>query len=1165
MTERFEAVVLTGSHHVRLASDRGATRAASPHEADRKSALPSRTLHSFWSAFVLLVPLLMFTILTANPTAAAAATGPVTLQGTTPQQVLSGAAKNIGPDDPSQTLRLIVGLQPPDMAGEEQFLHDVQTPGSKVFQQFLTADQWNSRFAPSTNSEQAVVDWAQNAGLTVTYQYNNRLLVDLQGTVGTIEKTFGVTINSYSFDSATYFSNDRDLSIPGDLEGIVQTVIGTNDFNQMAPAISHASTTTPHGPMFAAGPAEGTGKTVTGNGNPKMRPSVGKINRTQHHAQRSELTSGLIDPPSLWNSQAYDFNALFSVSHCCNPTNVSGGSPPQTSIAITTSGSFDPNDLRTFAAQYGLGYLVTDISIDGWLACCNDETTLDVEYATAMSNDFGDSQHTAHIYVYDAWQPLFLVDAMNHALNDGYARSWSTSWGGAESAYVFGTWALYHNVLNNMAGLGWTMTAATGDNGAYQDCNNLSVNYPASDPNVVAAGGTALTLNGDGTFTSETSWGGTGCQSCPPDNTNCGGGGGGCSTIFHAPPYQLDRGMDNGCGGYRSLPDVSLNASPNNAFYYTHTSGGGGWLGVGGTSIVAPELVGLFAQLDSYRMTLGAVCSAGPFGFANCGSAGAINYAIYDEATGHTARHSPFYDVTTGCNGGGPGIGFCAGTGYDLATGWGSFNALQLVRAINRFDIPDSHGPAVAFSGPTTGEWYNTDQTVSWTVADSPTGGDPVASGLTGFSYDWDFDPGDPTSDPTPGAGDSFYVGPRILNMTADSASLAHAGQGCHTLNVQAWDNTGNDIGDQTYGPLCYDTVAPTTDAHLSGTLSGSVFTSAVQVTLNASDPDPGSGIANTTYTINCTAGRICTPYTYSHPFTINHNGHYTIGYYSIDNAGNAESVNSISFDVNITPTATTQSAELIGPSWATLSGVVDLRGLPQGCAWLVYGTSSADTQTAAQTTVTASGSITISATIKNLAPGTVYRVNHVAVVPGACGAPEGSEVDGTDQPFLTKMTLTPGWNFVALPTTQYATRASALATNLNTALSGHLGALAVLRNSRFQLFVPGYSRDFTLRYGEGIAVLSGATSTVAWTIPGDMLTVPQNVTLTPGWNLVAPAWQASTESRICSATGATQIASYSAGTYTSYMCGSSGTGATIANAQSVMLLAPAARIWTMS
>ena len=119
-----------------------------------------------------------------------------------------------------------------------------------------------------------------------------------------------------------------------------------------------------------------------------------------------------------------------------------------------------------------------------------------------MANSFGSSANTAEIHVYEGTngQVSTMVDVLNRILTDGHARVLNMSWGGAE-IYEAPRPVMdsYHAVFNQMSGQGWTLVAASGDGGATADCaDHLSVSYPASDPDVTAAGGTTLEGGEDG-------------------------------------------------------------------------------------------------------------------------------------------------------------------------------------------------------------------------------------------------------------------------------------------------------------------------------------------------------------------------------------------------------------------------------------------------------------------------------------------------------------------------------------------------------------------------------------------------------------------------------------------------------------------------------------------
>ena len=132
----------------------------------------------------------------------------------TPLPVRNGTARKLGAYSPSQTIRLAIGLRPPHMAAEQQFLREIQDKSSPLFHQFLTPAEWTARFAPTAASQQAVVAWAKGAGLTVTHLYPNRLVVDVAGSVGSIESALSVQINTYRLGSHTFFANDSDPVLP---------------------------------------------------------------------------------------------------------------------------------------------------------------------------------------------------------------------------------------------------------------------------------------------------------------------------------------------------------------------------------------------------------------------------------------------------------------------------------------------------------------------------------------------------------------------------------------------------------------------------------------------------------------------------------------------------------------------------------------------------------------------------------------------------------------------------------------------------------------------------------------------------------------------------------------------------------------------------------------
>lgn len=858
---------------------------------------------------ILFVPLLA--LFAATTALAQSREAIATLPGHTPPQVLDGTALLAGHYDPQKMLRLAIAVTPPHPAEEEQFIQELINPGSPHFHEFLTAEEWDARFAPAAEDEQKIVDWAASQGLTVTARFDSRLDIDLEAPAGVIEKAFGVTINNYRVGDEVDYSNDRDPVLPASIAPHVTAVLGLNNIQRMQGNMPESRTV--KGPDYTAGPVYREAATVSADGDrTKLPADLAK--------PVPEYTNGFYDPTDIYSSGAYDFNALQALGHCCNPHGDSTGSPADSSIAIAAFGNVNPADLTGFHNQYP--YLALDVSIiqiDGAITCptsqpnCynySGETSLDSEWATATSNSFGSYLDTAHIYVYEGNNGFgSYYDLYNQILKNNNTRVSSTSWSCTENYGCSGSFMSgAHNIFNNLVGMGWTLIAASGDRGATDDCAHVSVSFPGSDTDFISTGGTTLNLDyPTDNFGSETGWqGGQNANSCAPvagSGGNNGGSGGGVSVVYAKPSWQ-----SSFSGSGRLVPDISLNASIGQNYYFN-----GGLHGVGGTSIVDPEYAGFFAQENSYLAYIGSICGSNHA--SACTPIGAANPVIYYQGVHNYAQHDPFYDITSGCNSNNITTAdhlhyFCAGPGFDEVTGWGSANMLQLAWALN-WGVLNNYAngiPYVSWGGAATGKWYNTNQTVTWTIEDYDGNvPNPHHVGIAGETQSWDAAIPDATSEPHGGSGNPFYSGPQFVNDSTGCLSIIGGGcsgssqsQGCHTAHVRGWNNEGWSTGDVTRGPICYDTVAPSTSISTS-TLSNK----AVKVTLSASDPGAsngtGSGVAKTYYSVDksaCASTDLGQCTAYSGAFTVTAAGAHNIYYFSEDNAGNFEKEHKVAITV---------------------------------------------------------------------------------------------------------------------------------------------------------------------------------------------------------------------------------------------------------------------------
>jgi subtilase family serine protease len=240
--------------------------------------------------------------------------------------------------------------------------------------------------------------------------------------------------------------------------------------------------------------------------------------------------------------------------------------------------------------------------------------------------------------------------------------------------------AALHAALQGAAAHHVTVVAASGDIGAVGEPCQLfkgltggsfppvkEVNLPASDPLVLAAGGTSLSANHTtGAYISESAWG----LPFGQPGSQFQASGGGLGHVFSRPRYQ---GNVPGIEGYRAVPDVAADASPHTGMAVVTTSRAGKYTisGSGGTSASAPLWAGLVALADQYaRRHLGFVNAA----LYRIGHGRLYHKALHDVTTGNNTVRFPPKTIS----------GYHATGGWDAVTGWGSPNAGALVPLLAR-------------------------------------------------------------------------------------------------------------------------------------------------------------------------------------------------------------------------------------------------------------------------------------------------------------------------------------------------------------------------------------------------------------------------------------------------------------------------------------------------
>jgi hypothetical protein len=587
-----------------------------------------------------------------------------------------------------------------------------QDPASAMYHHWLTPEQFAVAFGMAQSDIAKVSAWLSRQGFSVDGVSHSKNRIYFSGTVGQVNQVFDTELHYYNIDGIRQYAPSRDITVPATLASVMGTIANLSSF--------------------------------------RPRPHV----RFRKKFTSSQSGDHYLTPK--------DIDTIYDISKAYNAGYTGSGQ----SIAIVGQSEVYVSDIENFQNAAGLTVkdptlvLVPDSGSAAVSSGDESESDLDLEY----SGGIGTGASIYFVYVgnnssYTVW------DSINYAVDTKIAPIISASYGDCETDLGSSNYATLNAVLEQAAAQGQTIIAAAGDNGS-TDCfgysnltaseqEALAVDFPASSQYITGMGGTEFpsadvaasnttywtSANGSDVISSALSyipeqvWNDDSSLSSESSVTELSSGGGGISTLTARPSWQTGvNGIPS--GSYRLVPDLSLDASPNNAGYLfcSSDSSATGITGscsngfrdsndeyltvAGGTSFDAPIFSGMVAIINQKQNSTGQ---------------GVINSTLYTLAADSSTYASAFHDITSGGNECAAGSSYCssageseyfAGTGYDEASGLGSVDFYNLLTAWPTTPSSSLDASRTTLSAATTGPSSGANDTITITVA-------PGSSSLT--------------------------------------------------------------------------------------------------------------------------------------------------------------------------------------------------------------------------------------------------------------------------------------------------------------------------------------------------------------------------------------------------------------------------------------------------
>ena len=252
--------------------------------------------------------------------------------------------------DGATTLHLSFILPLHDPVGAQEFVRRVSDRNDSLYGQYLTPDQFVTRYGPSQTDYDKVAAYAQAEGMTVERTYGNRGRLDAAVSAAAAEQIFGVHFQQRRspIDGRIFYTADAAPAVPAEIGSVIS---GVNGLDSAFVPVSHLHR------MPVRLVRDGLGLRPQSAG-PQPR-AAGSI-------------PGLLTPAFI--KKAYHYTGTYDGAGI--------------TVGTIQFAGYSVTDVQTFQDAFGVPHVpLEDVSVDGSVYTDNDaEPLLDIDYLTGIAS-----------------------------------------------------------------------------------------------------------------------------------------------------------------------------------------------------------------------------------------------------------------------------------------------------------------------------------------------------------------------------------------------------------------------------------------------------------------------------------------------------------------------------------------------------------------------------------------------------------------------------------------------------------------------------------------------------------------------------------------------------------------------------------------------------------
>jgi subtilase family serine protease len=445
----------------------------------------------------------------------AIAAGTTTVSGNVAGWVKNATLKSSASASTSVTISVNMALK--NLAGLKSFVAEVSNPNGREYGQYLSTEQFASRYAPAAADVAAVQKLLEQAGMKNVTVGPHGVYVSATATVAQLRTAFKVSQNLYAYNGFTLRANKEAPTIPASLAGKIVYIGGLDDTTLMRKPFHHSIT---QGDLVAPTSEASASPSTTAVTPPPVAASNGS-QYCNHTFGSGALVAKLSTPADVYGDALPWLGCGYSTAQVRSAYGLDQVSYDGKGVTVAIVDAYASptivNDITDYSVNNDLPKIKVGVnfkqiipegiySVSPTEACGPygwwEEESLDVS-AVHSSAPGANIVYVGSRDCATSLDIAFLNTVYNHV-----ADVVTDSWGDNGESIAPGDQASYDQALMAGAAQGITVLFSSGDDGDLAALNGVaSGSWPSTSAYVTGVGGTSLFITNTTGGKAEYGWG----------------------------------------------------------------------------------------------------------------------------------------------------------------------------------------------------------------------------------------------------------------------------------------------------------------------------------------------------------------------------------------------------------------------------------------------------------------------------------------------------------------------------------------------------------------------------------------------------------------------------------------------------------------------------------